>query len=142
MQIVYAPDERAEALARGFWAAQRILISTADRGAVEAQGALLLVTTDYYTPALWQMKRWLTERSAILAGRLCACLVRSENGSGGELALRSLVSQLLAAESVVCLGAVACGDGMIRLGGHTEARAAMTPPEYHTKLLQMATKFG
>ncbi len=141
MQIVYAPDDRAEALARGFGAAQR-LISTADRGAVEAQGALLLVTTDYYTPALWQMKRWLTECSAMLAGKLCACLVRSENGSGGELALRSLVSQLLAAESVVCLGAVACGDGMIRLGGWSGARAAMTPPEYHTKLLQMAAKFG
>ena len=142
MLVVYAPDERARALALRM-DPDCIPAARGDREALAGARALLLVTTDYYSRAMWQLKGWLTERGAALEGKLCACLAQCEGGCGGELALRSLVSQLLAAQCPVYLCAVAGSDGRIRPGGSAEpCGEGMAPPEYHTKLLQMAAKFG
>ena len=142
MLVVYAPDERAEALALRL-DPNCVPAAQAERDTLAAARALLLVSTDYYSRAMWQLKRWLTAHAAELEGKLCACLVQCAGGCGGELALRSLVSQLLEARCPVYLCAVAGPDGRIRPGGSAEpCDGGMAVPEYHTKLRQMAAKFG
>ena len=144
MLIVYAPDGRAEALARTMEPMAPCLgLARADADVLKTEHVLLLVTTDYYSRGLWQMKRWLMEKAPQLEGKLFACLVQRDSDSGGELAIRSLVSQLLAWQSPVALCAAVCADGRIRPGGCAETRKnGMTPLEFCTKFREMAVKFG
>ncbi len=142
MQIVFAPDARAETLARKLAGVRGDKCFPAKQ-TIGSEKALVLVTPDYYSSALWQMKRWLSGQAGHLADALCACLVLCDGGGGGELALRSLVSQLMEMQSAVYLCAVACADGRIRPGGCTEAcKNEMTPLEFYTKFRNMAKKFG
>lgn len=147
MLIVYASDEAcgtlAQALARQS-GGRCVPACLADAAALEGERALLLVLPDYYSSACWQMKRWIAAHSHLLRDRLCACLVLCAGGAGdagGELAIRTIVSQMLAGQGLVYLCAVVCADGRIRPGGCAEADG-MDSMDYCTKIERMAAIFG
>ena len=74
---------------------------------------------------------------------LCACLVQSDSEIGADLAIRALVSQLLAAGAAVYLCAMTHAGGRILPGGCTEpCKNEMTTLDFYTKFLQMAEKLG
>ncbi len=142
MQIVYAPDARAEALARSLAGLKSDACVPAGQTPPE-ENVLLLVTTDYYSHAFWQLKRRLTQWGGKAEGKVCACLVCADSEIGAELAVRSLAWQLLAAGGAVCLCAEASPDGTVHAYACREScRSPENTPEFYTKLRQMAEKFG
>ncbi len=146
MVIVCAPDERAVAFGRklGETAPWRCLtMEEANEKAIREATALVLVTPDYYTHACWQMKSWLARYVGCLSGKLCSCVTLCAKGGGGELAMRTIVSQLLPGQCLVYLCAVLCADGLLRPGGCAELRGqGLTPGDFCTKLAHMAGVFG
>ena len=143
MRIIFAPEAASEALARALAHSGGADCAPAEGAMPAGERAAVLVTPDYYSSALWQMKRWLTAQAGRLDGMLCACLVRSDSDIGADLAIRALSSRLLADGAAVYLCAVAGADERIRPGGFTQrCEKGWTAPEFYTKFRQMADKFG
>lgn len=138
MLIVCAPDEGARAFGRelGKQANCRYYpMEEADEAAICEAETIVLVLPDYYTHACWQMKGWLSQQIGVLSGKLCSCITICGQGGGGELAMRTIVSQLLTGECPVYLCGVLCGDGRIRPGGCAELQGrGLSSEEYICKL--------
>ena len=143
MYIVYAPEAASEALARTLSDVGGIGCGPAEAALPAGERALVLVTPDYYSRGFWRMKQRLTAQAVRLEGMLCACLVQSDSEIGADLAIRALVSQLLAAGAAVYLCAMTHAGGRILPGGCTEpCKNEMTTLDFYTKFLQMAEKLG
>ena len=138
MLIVCAPDEGARALGREMGKLKHcryLPMEEADETVLREADSLVLVLPDYYTHACWQMKGWLSGCIDALSGKLCSCITICGQGGGGELAMRTIVSQLLSGQCPVYLCGVLCSDGRIRPGGCSELRGSgLSPEEYVQKL--------
>ena len=136
--IVCAPDEGARAFGRELGAQANCRyypMEEADEAVICGADAIVLVLPDYYTHACWQMKSWLSGCIDLLSGKLCSCVTICSHGGGGELAMRTIVSQLLGGQCPVYLCGVLCSDGRIRPGGCAELRGeGLSPEEYIGKL--------
>ena len=112
------------------------------RGIREGADAVVFVLPDYYSRGLWELRRWLGENRDRLRGTLCSCVCLSRTGGGGELALRSIVSELMRAQCLIYLCGVVCADGLIRTGGDPEiCPGGMSIEDFCTKLRNMAEHF-
>ena len=129
--ILYPPDAGAEALARRM-GGQVACLDAVKGEIIEAAEMLVLVSTDYYRAGCWAIKRWLSANADILRGKPCACCV---SAASGELALRTIVSQLLSLACLVAPCATLCRDGILRPGGDGEALGdGWTPKTYYRKM--------
>lgn len=141
--VISAPEDHAQAYAQaignrsGFLC--RPMTKEACREMNHAQ-AVLLILPNYYSRGFWQMKTWLSTCLSDFHGKFCACLCVSPQ-NGGELALRSILSQLMPTACLMGLCAVVCADGRIRLGGNCEISPDCMPlQEYCTSLEQIVGK--
>lgn len=136
--IIYPADAGAEALARRMGGCAACL--DAVTGAmIEETEMLIFVSTDYYQPGCWALKRWLSANCDSLRGKLCALCICADHG---ELALRSIVSQLLSMACPVVLCATLCTDGILRPGGDGKALGdGWTPTAYCRKMEHIAAHF-
>ncbi len=143
--VLCAPDAQSLAFGKTMQMQSEyhsISIENLTEAAVCRADALVLVMPDYYTYACWQMKKWISEHLACFSDKLCACLCLCREGSGGELALRSIISELLPSACLIYLSGVVCADGRICLGGNPETqRVCLTADDFCTKLKKTATLF-
>lgn len=135
--IVYPADAGAQALAQSM-EGKSLCLDEAAAYAPEAE-LVVLVSTGYYEKGCWEIKRWLSANRDALQGRLFACCICADSG---ELALRTLVSQLLSMACFIapcaCLGA----DGILHPGGSGQAPGGgWTPKAYYRKLEHIAASF-
>ena len=141
---LYAPDLQVIALCHAMDASgcHSLPIDTATADAIHAADAVILLLPDYYSHAFWLMKKGLQSLLPALQDKLCACLCLCPQGCGGELALRSIVSQLLSSACLIYLSGTVCADGMIRLGGNPEIRdSGLSIMDFCTKLAHMSLHF-
>ncbi len=136
--IVYPADAGAKALARSM-GGHSVCLDEATGAALAEAEMLVLVSTEYYQRGCWDIKRWLSANAFALRGKPCACCVCK---SSGELALRTIVSQLLSLACPIAPCATLCPDGVLRPGGDGEVRGnGWTPAAYCRKMEHIAALF-
>lgn len=143
--VLCAPDAQSLAFGKAMELQPEyhsISIENLTEAAVYRADAAVLVMPDYYTYACWQMKKWVCEHLACFSDKLCACLCLCREGGGGELALRSIISQLLPSACLIYLSGIVCSDARICLGGNPEMQGVcLTTEDFCIKLKKTASFF-